>query len=59
MPLSNTVLMHYNGGGYGSGGSLGNSLFPRYKHHKLNVNTLKNFGYFHHEAADIPTTSVK
>ena len=52
---SNTVLMQYDGGssGYGSGGNLGNSLFPRYKHHKLNLNSLKNFGYIH-----IATTSM-
>lgn len=43
---SNTVLMHYDGGssGYGSGGSLVNTLFPKYKHHKLNLNSLKNYG---------------
>jgi len=41
---SNTVLMHYDGGGYGSSGSLSNSLFPKYKHHKLNLNTLKKYG---------------
>ena len=47
--------MQYDGGssGYGSGGNLGNSLFPRYKHHKLNLNSLKNFGYIH-----IATTSM-
>ena len=46
MLLSNTVLMHYDGGGsgYGSGGSLVNTLFPKYKHHKLNLNSLKNYG---------------
>ena len=41
---SNTILMPYEGGGYGNGGLLGNSLFPRYTHHKLNLNALKNFG---------------
>jgi len=43
---SNTVLMQYDGdrSEYGSGGSLGNSLFPKYKHHKLNLNSLKNYG---------------
>ena len=47
--FSNTVLMQYDGdkSGYGSGGSLGNSLFPKYKHHKLNLNSLKNYGYIH------------
>ena len=36
--------MPYEGGGYGNGGLLGNSLFPRYTHHKLNLNALNNFG---------------